>query len=33
MTYDQVIVKLREYAAQMVTKPDNEFKRMADTTG
>jgi hypothetical protein len=31
MTYEQVIAKLREYSAQIVTKPDNEFSRMADS--
>ncbi len=31
MTYDQVVVKLREYSDQLVTLPDNEFKRMAET--
>ncbi len=29
MTYDQVIAKLAELSAQCVTKPDNEFAKMA----
>jgi len=31
VTWNEVVVKLREYSAQMVTKPDNEFARMADS--
>ena len=30
MRWNEVVAKLREYAAQIVTKRDNEFARMAD---
>ncbi len=31
MTFDQVIAKLRELSAQCVTKPDNDFAKMAES--
>ena len=31
MTYDQVIAKLRKLSAQCVTKPDNDFAKMAES--
>ncbi len=31
MTYDQVIAKLAELSAQCVTKPDNDFAKMAES--